>query len=504
LNMPIYFFPTLNVSDFIHPEQSIQTVERYVELLHKHELTGNVDFTAITADMFAEKAPEIFEKIKDFGLSAGFHGSNRPLTSVARMRDMDWEQAVKAIVDMDTHRIDPKTGKIDKTRRGGFETLRKYFGYSPPSVGRTIHVAYLQAHRILGAKMFVGLTDHVGGESNLAWYMGMLSRPESVFITPGIILWSSIPHRQRAYVYDAAPLRETRPPHPTEVLSVFLDILPRDKPNFISLTMHEFDFYMAGRWTNLESPFRPEEHQEAIWKTLDETFAFLKKNKDFRVISYNVFLSDVVIDDTEKTLTQEQIDAAARYIVRYMSHWTGHGRCIATPNYIDLKGDYLSLAEAFKALVYVLDYYHKEKNLPKSVKIEYIDGPLDVPRPPGGIVKPQVQRGYGTSILVDGEKIIEAASRIASENLTRIPANVKIEGLAQPVNPAEFLYMMAQEETIIKNKGRPAPAIYAEAHLLPKQAIGNHTRSFTVSEKPTWYALLQLWTQKPARLKKNE
>jgi len=81
LNMPIYFFPTLNVSDFIHPEQSIQTVERYVELLHKHELTGNVDFTAITADMFAEKAPEIFEKIKDFGLSAGFHGSNRPLTS---------------------------------------------------------------------------------------------------------------------------------------------------------------------------------------------------------------------------------------------------------------------------------------------------------------------------------------------------------------------------------------------------------------------------------------
>jgi len=501
LREPIYFFPTLNVSDFIHPEQSIQTADRFVDLLHKHGLIGNVDFTVITADMFAEKAPKVLEKIRDIGMSIGFHGSNRPLTSVARMRDMDWEQAVKAIYDMDTHQIDPKTGKIDMSKVGGYKTLEKYFGSPPLSVGRTVHVAYLEAHRILGAKIFVGLTDHIGGESNLAWYMGMISRPETVFITPGIILWYSIPRRQSSYVYDAAPLRAARQPHPVEVFDTFLRILPPDEPNFISLTLHEFDFYMASRWTDPNSPLRPKEHVEAIWKTLDEMFAFLSEKKDFRVISYNVLMKDLVIDDTKKTMTKEQIDMAARYIVDYMSHWCGHGRCLATPNYIDLKGEYLSLAEAFQTLVYTLVHYHKEKTLLESIKIGYIDGPIDAPRPLGGTVGAQVRAGYGTSSLVKGEAIIEAASRIASEDMRKVPANVKVEGFAEPINPAEFLYMMAQEEAILKKEGKPAPVIYAEAPFLPKQAIGNHTRSFTVNEKPMWYALLQLWTYKPARIK---
>jgi len=480
----LYLIPTLNVSDFVHPERSIETARRFAEALERHGARGNVDFTAITAEVFAERAPALLRAIRAQGLSIGFHGANRPLTSTDRVRDLGWDDAVREITAMDTHRIDPETGRVDPERPGGFLTLERFAGGPPLSVGRVVHPAYLEAHKRLGARMLVGLTDHVGAESNLAWYMGMLSRPDRVFLTPGAIMAPATPRGPRA------------PPHPVEVLRSLEASLPRTRPVFISTTMHETDFYMAGRWTDPGSPLKPAEATEAIWRVWEETIAYAAEGGAFRTASYRDVI-EMVVDDRERTLSRGEVGRAADCLVDRMSDWTGHGRVAHTPDYIDLGGDYLSLADAFQALAQSLAHYAAAGTLPDTVHVRDIHGPIDTPPPPREAGPPQ--RGYGPLRLVEGEKVLEAASGIASDPILKVPAAIQVDGLPREINPAEFLYLAAQEYRMIEARGKPAPVIFVQASVLPRQGLRG--AAGPVAERQRWYALLQLWTYKPARLK---
>ena len=490
----ILFGLSLNVSDFIRPEWSIKTIERFIDTLKKHDLKGNIDFTPLTADMVAEHKPEIFKQIREAGFSVGLHGANRPLSSVGFIRDLDWDEAVKAVIDRYTHRIDPRTGNLDLNRDGGWRTIERLFGKPPIGIGRPtltgseVAASFISALKNLGARMFSSLRDHLNAESNLCWYGGILCRPDKIFIIPGVFL--SYATGQTA----TSPVR---------VIESLLGVLPKDGPNIIQLTMHETDFYVAaGRrwydWERLETAFWPNEVQEKIWRAWDEVAEFITR---YRAVTYDDIL-EMFEDDSEPVLTAKDLLEASQYLLDYMSNWTGHSRS-GLPDYVDFDFVYLSLCDVFQALTYFLAYYHEHGSLPEEIKLRDLLGPIDYPRPSGS-VNFGAARGYGTVTTVDGKEIIESSYRVASQIKDRLPAFIPLEGFRRGVNAAEFLYLLAQEYRALATGGKPEPAVYIEVDLLPRSVLGKITSVYEFPEKQLWYALLQLWTYKPARLKQSE
>jgi hypothetical protein len=105
--------------------------------------------------------------------------------------------------------------------------------------------------------------------------------------------------------------------------------------------------------------------------------------------------------------------------------------------------------------------------------------------------------------IVTAKDVLDTAAIIKESLSDRVPGVIKMLPDKQEVNPAAFLYTMAQEFRSIYNKGEPKPVLLTNAEVVP-QSITNEqgiireeaqgrilTREMP---KPDWLNLLQLWT----------
>jgi len=135
----------------------------------------------------------------------------------------------------------------------------------------------------------------------------------------------------------------------------------------------------------------------------------------------------------------------------------------------------LSLAETFEALAGALATYRQTGSLPQTVDTHDLLGPTEV------------FTNSVTPATLPADAVLDAAVAVSTAITDRLPSQVTVGG--QTANPAEFLYLMAQEYLAVAG-GAPASVTLRPVSPLPQAVIQNPLADPLTK--------LQFWTYKPA------
>jgi len=213
-------------------------------------------------------------------------------------------------------------------------------------------------------------------------------------------------------------------------------------------------------------------------------------------------LMDMMLPPTNKDVKMRKDDIlkAPDFL---LSNWptnTHFGDTGGPPDYIDLGGRCISLTYAFQALAYSLSYYVEHGVLPEVLVVRDIYGPVDTPMfdesetptpelvqsqgLPGCSSGPNLPLWWPLHTMADGKDVLDAAVKVAKEITDRIPGKIKVRMLSEAsgekqsemievyVNPAEFLYAMAQVFQGIHFNKKPSSALLVAMKVVEAQPGG--------------------------------
>ena len=84
--------------------------------------------------------------------------------------------------------------------------------------------------------------------------------------------------------------------------------------------------------------------------------------------------------ETRRTLANETIINAAKYLMYHWPNANHDGDFDGPPDYVEAGREYLTLSEAFEAFAFTLEYYAIKERIPKEITIKEILGPIDYPQ----------------------------------------------------------------------------------------------------------------------------
>jgi hypothetical protein len=492
--MPIQF--RMNVNYF--PDEAVarencKMLRRYLDLFKQAGAKASFWFTGLAADQVQRIDPEFIRLLNEAGMPVAHHGANRPPNPqpIHRVKGENWDEDVQAILDYESHALDPKTGTLDKTRIGGLKKMQQTFGDRIKATGRFFEASILYVTKLFGCQAMIGLKGNTGGSTNAGWFLGMMGMPDALSIAPDML---------RAAAQGKLDLFR------------FIEKSAVDQPakeaQSVAVLIHDHDFLQG-------SPVLPQvaflrgsaELQRQLWDTYEKLVKWAVKHPRFRVVTSDDIL-DHIADDRTKTVSRAAMLKAAEAVAASRA---------APPEYVDLEGDYLSLADTFQAFALALAHFAQHGKLPESVVTRDILGPTryraeerpergalefvqdeDHLRPLGrSTTDPQTIATTPTPQSVDietpGTQIIAAAKSL---DLTKeIPFNVTVNG--KEINPAVFLHLMAQ--TIQNLSASQAPGtvrVRGVVNVLPLQVQQNRLADALTK--------LQFWTFKPLRWKAED
>jgi hypothetical protein len=171
--------------------------------------------------------------------------------------------------------------------------------------------------------------------------------------------------------------------------------------------------------------------EEALLKWLIEDY-FLA-NRGSRFIS-NADLSRMASDAGESSISLAQLKKATTEL---LTRW---GSDTVPPNYVAVEGRYFSLANMFQMLTTALAHLHRSDNLPDSVGLSPVYGPVEMTDEPG----PNVGQ---ISVATVARVGADVSQRLGDQGWKTVPANMipcwtDVEGTR--LNAAQLLRLMAQ------------------------------------------------------------
>ncbi|MBI3693512.1 MAG: hypothetical protein HY238_01545, partial [Acidobacteria bacterium] len=218
-----------------------------------------------------------------------------------------------------------------------------------------------------------------------------------------------------------------------------------------------------------------------------------------------------------QSLTADQILEAADYLLGRWPQGTHDGDLGAPPALLQTSRGALSLADAFEALTASLVEQRKRGRLPGSVRLRRLRGPVDFPvfdlkaEPkldpekaktgymPHEIPResmpedPDVVNAQGlppcgdfhvwmpTHTKVEAGDMMAAVERVSGQLAGHVPGVISVRMLTEDsrgkeprwlemkVNPAEFLYALAQEYRAIRVGGKPGPVVMVSMKVAGSQ-----------------------------------
>jgi len=296
----------VNVHDWVHSDQSAETLLRLIDLFERYGVRGDFYLTAPVAREYAEKYPEVLDRLQQSGMTVSYHvRAPHPLTEgfVQPLQGLDGAALRQAIQDYETYRLDLATGGLDRSRPGGYTYVARVIGRPPVAVAASaeprIMAVARQVYADLGARMTV--LYHESGtkiDQPFEYVDGLLVRPVDFSVTRvtleggGQNFWWNLVTSPRAAEF-----------HPIAVLEAGLadwQAHSYPRPPFILAHIHENNFYRRGSvaWGSfyyeidahgnktdpLSPPFdlsapdpsipRSAEEQEAIWQAYEELIAY--------------------------------------------------------------------------------------------------------------------------------------------------------------------------------------------------------------------------------------
>lgn len=225
---------SMNVHDWVFPEQSVATLHRVIDLHEAYEIPIDIYLTDPTFQIFMAEAPDLVERFKNSPVVCINYHVRPPAPyypgfdwlGFDSMTDTEKETTLTAYEE---HALNLETGEPTDDP-GGYEYLKKIIGYAPKVVGitgtRETGAVLAHIYQSKGALFTVvhGREIEWGETQN-----GLTIRPETIEIK----------------LYEYAP----RTQDGATVLESVLQTDP-SKPQFIGIKYHENNFYSEGTTFN--------------------------------------------------------------------------------------------------------------------------------------------------------------------------------------------------------------------------------------------------------------
>ncbi len=128
---------TLNTQEFISSEESIETVNRVIDIHEKYKVPVDIYLDGTILQTYLDEAPELIERLKSSSVVSVSYHARPPMPYYNDYEWMDFDAMsdaeIEAVVEKyGTHEIDPETGETTD-QAGGFTYFEEVFGYAPPA-----------------------------------------------------------------------------------------------------------------------------------------------------------------------------------------------------------------------------------------------------------------------------------------------------------------------------------------------------------------------------------
>jgi hypothetical protein len=476
---------------------SVLDIDEYAEILSRYGVKGTFFFDGIVVEHLIQEDPGIFERLNAQDICLGYHGEETHgpypvlvdyfLKGVTNqdmiVAGLEWNEAVHVVEERYTHAIehgsiDPLTHKIDlrqggrsdRSRKGGLALVQEAFGRDVDMI--TTHsfeaapAGYAFAR--LSQSQVVQATPPLASHGMTIFGVPELEKPamslcgiESLFIWYMNKINTKEHGEDEIMVFVGTSLEQS---------FLKLQVLDRRRPHVASIIM-------------LDGPDKTKDN----FKNLIEYVAndFIPKNRGSCFIDARDVLA-MIEAQNEHPLTQAVFKELSAEIVR---RWQGR-----PPDWLHIKlGDY-SLVNAFEGLVLALTSYQETGHLPGEVQNTELLGPIGEPEE----AKPGVA---GTIHIKDFlREMVKISKNLYTVEPKRVPLSVFVAG--HTLNTAELLLLMARVYLAVLEGRELAEFPLVPAEINPPYADILQTIFHPENIRPLWYSKLQLWTVKPARLKK--
>ena len=291
-----YITFVVKVGDFIHLDQSSETLLKLVDLFESNGVKGDFYLTGPMTHAYMEKHPEVIQRLTDTGMTISYQvrpphplvpGFQGPLQIGAVNLKLE------RIEDYESHRLDLRTGGLLESEPGGFRYLTEIFKAPPYTVSTpkdSIQGFALPLFPRMGAQMVV--LDHPSNTSidnPLVQVHGMWVRPADIQISH----WTSVGIDASMAWWDMLATDFAASYQPVSHLQEELESWGVDRLPFVIVTIDAYNFYREGPppWTmiyyqapgstqpnsppyNLDAPDltspRSPENEIAVWEAYSD------------------------------------------------------------------------------------------------------------------------------------------------------------------------------------------------------------------------------------------
>lgn len=535
----------------IRRELTVRSLRTVTDIFATHRVRAHYGFVGVVLQQLAEDSPETVEEIRRLRMAIGYHGGagdqwGGPVGYPRDTRGLSWEEAVRAFWEFETHTLDRDTQEPVRGEMGGWLAIQDVLGVTPlPTDAR-------------GKGRMDTPQEYVLSR------MGAASYPFVCPYGPGAVILSPL-HEPQLFPGDHG----VPPTYFGKGLGVdapmtadplrWFDLLARNLPDDTTFVVQCMS-HAGGDWDRLgrlirfladrQDDFRiaQVDPEGAQWRLENSPLAFYQRIYGITSLPALMALSEPPTP-SPKTLTREGILLAADAVLSAPSLNSHDGDFGEPPDYVDIGIERLSLADTFQAFARAFSHYAQAGALPEQASLPHLRGPIDYPRydrpvrprpssapipgytptevrreeaPDAAIVNAQGLPPSGdyhiwmpTHAIADGQAIIEAATRLdLSDHIpgvarVRLPSEASRGGSPQEVevalNPAEFLYAMAQVVRSIAREGAPGPALLVSTKVSSRQLTrcvlvrpGGHRDSFLWRSDLSPAELDAMWTRIPA------
>jgi len=311
-NTHAYVSFIINVDDWVHSNESAETLIRLIDLFEKYGVRGDFYLTAPVVKTYQQTNPDLIARLRDSEMTISYHiRAPHPLYEGfdARLQGLSDEELYKTLLDYETYALDMQSGDLNRAEPGGYSYVAQVFGRKPvvapaPAGSPQIKRVAQRVYADLGAQMT--LLYHEGGtdpENPFEYANGLLVRPSDFGVTRITPINGS-----QNFWWNMMTKPNAEEFAPLLMLKTQLDEWEAQnyaRAPFITVLIHENNFYRAGSaaWgsyyyeiehgnksTPLSPPFdlnapdpstpRSDANKAAIWEAYEALVAYSAENLD--------------------------------------------------------------------------------------------------------------------------------------------------------------------------------------------------------------------------------
>ncbi len=431
-----------------------EALRRYIALVSQARCKCDYFLSPAEVECLSGQYPDVIDALRDSGSTINHSAlqGHPTLDPLRVLKGQSWHEDVNAVRSFETHKVDPATGAVLDKQSGGLGLMQQLFGVRMVATGRFMRAPILAVMKEMGMRACFGFAEGAGGANGDVWFMGLLN------IADAAVLDSS---------RDIVPWALAGGADPMGAAERALGRPAGSRPQRLVLVLRDTDFFLR----------RSQPEQE---KVLAACADLLKRivAKGIKPVDLRDIL-ETAVDDREKSVTLATLDAIAANYTQTCTRMASDR--LSPPLYLDVGGDYFSLADAFQLFQVALAWWKDARFFAPYARSRDVLGPTS----------------YGASLSrqtsVKLADVVNAAEGLLNKVWAQVPSAVKVG--SQEMNPAEFLYLMCR--TYQRARTKPIEELGAD-QALPISVLPAEVRQ---NKKADDMTKLQYWTVKPVRWK---